>query len=232
MQDNHSDRFEAAKRNPFESINSKDNFFMNESVFQLEPIKLYSGEAVKRLNDYDITLLEEDAYKNVKDEIFQLEYKISKLENELKILEIQISAAQDLNDEDLLKSLFSKKEVLTDEYKYLFQKYNASSISARISGNVSRVWSGKFINNKKSITKPLLKKILKFIESNLPKNITALIELKKSLGMLENINKNVNDLVSRYAPFGEELDKYDKLSKYILKANTIQSNIEKGMKQK
>ena len=50
--------------------------------------------------------------------------------------------------------------------------------------------------------------------------------------MLENINKNVNDLVSRYAPFGEELDKYDKLSKYILKANTIQSNIEKGMKQK
>ena len=40
-------------------------------------------EPVRRLNDYDYNILREDAYKDVSDELFKLEYKISRLEEEL-----------------------------------------------------------------------------------------------------------------------------------------------------
>lgn len=42
-------------------------------------------EPVRRLNDYDYNILREDAYKDVSDELFKLEYKISRLEEELTL---------------------------------------------------------------------------------------------------------------------------------------------------
>ena len=53
------------------------------------------------------------------------------------------------------------------------------------------------------------------------------MEIKSSLDKLENINKSVDELMSMKIPYGESNYRYDILSKYISKANSIQSEISK-----
>ena len=66
----------------------------------------------------------------------------------------------------------------------------------------------------------------------LPQNLTSVIELKKSLVKLENLNKSVDELMGMNIPYGENYNKYEQLSKYIIKANSIQSQITKQIKDK
>ena len=55
-----------------------------------------SSETARRLNDYDFNLLKEDAYKDVSDDIFKLEYKISRMEEDLKSTDAQLVSAQEI----------------------------------------------------------------------------------------------------------------------------------------
>ena len=55
----------------------EDNHFVSDS---------FNQEHSRRLNDYDYNILKEDAYKEVSDELFKLEYKISKIEEELPMI--------------------------------------------------------------------------------------------------------------------------------------------------
>ena len=45
-----------------------------------------------RLNDYDLNLLEEYAYKDLEDEVLKLEYSITALENKLEKLNSEITS--------------------------------------------------------------------------------------------------------------------------------------------
>ena len=70
-------------------IQGDQNFFMSQ---QEADSNLYIQEPARRLNDYDMNILQEDAYKDVKDEVFKLEYKISRLEEQIRDLDNQIQA--------------------------------------------------------------------------------------------------------------------------------------------
>ena len=98
MQNNNSDIFESTKKDIFNyQENKNENFFLDSYAGQ--PIRFNTKpEISRRLNDYDSNLLEEDAYKDVADETFKLEYKISKIEEELKYVNSQINAAKDISD--------------------------------------------------------------------------------------------------------------------------------------
>ena len=64
-----------------------NNFFTNsESKIYDEDFTQNTSfyEPSRRLNDYDYNILKEDAYKEINDELFKLEYKISKIEEDLK----------------------------------------------------------------------------------------------------------------------------------------------------
>ena len=54
-------------------------------------------------------------------------------------------------------------------------------------------------------------------------------DLKLAVKKLSNINKNVNELISLQAPYGEAEEKYDRLTKYLTKANTIQYQVSKEL---
>ena len=49
---------------------------------------------IHRLNGLDSTLLEKEAYRDIDDDAFKIEYKIEKYENEIKILNKQIDSAK------------------------------------------------------------------------------------------------------------------------------------------
>ena len=231
MQNNHSDKFEQAKLTQSEidsaskSWNKETNFFLS-GITSLQSCK---QEQSRRLNDYDFNLLQEDAYKDIEDELFKIEYKISKIEENLNLLDYQIQAARDISDYDLINELSSRKLVLSIELENLIATYNKKSLSARFSGRISSIFSNKTKDKFKHI-KTKLNFLAETILSKLPKQLSTVIELKKSLSKLKNINRSVDELMSLNAPYGEKSDKYEQLSKYIIKANSIQSKISRDIK--
>jgi hypothetical protein len=56
------------------------------------------------------------------------------------------------------------------------------------------------------------------------------VRFDESLTKLENINKSVDELMSMNIPYGENINKYEQLSRYIIKANSIQSDISRLIK--
>ena len=196
-----------------------DNFFLQQKEYtnQTEP--------VKRLNDYDFNILKEEAYKDVTDEVFKLEYKIAKAEEEINELDLQIQSAKDIRDFNLVESLFNRKKILQEELKELIEIYNTTSLSAKISGGITTKLRQKFNSSKK-----IVENWAEVIISKLPGNFSSFWELKKSLAKLENINKNVDELMTMQTPYGEGGDKYIQLSKYITRANTIQAEISKYLR--
>lgn len=217
------DIFVNNKENPFgKHQDDEDNFFLQpESI----PAHGMQAEPARRLNDYDYNILKEDAYKDVTDELFKLEYKISKAEDDIKNLEAQIQAARDIRDFELVETLFNRKKILQEDLKGLIEIYNDTSLSAKISGGISLKLKTQFTNMKKAIDS-----FNELVISKLPKRFSSVLEVKKSLNKLENINKSVDELMTLQTPYGEAGDKYEQLSRYISRANTIQAEIAKYLR--
>ena len=225
MKKNNTDTFEGIKS----SIYSDNNFFLMEETPELQNNFISTTESARRLNDYDFNLLREDAYKDVSDDLFKLEYKISKTENEIKAIDAQLQSAKEIGDSILVEDLNRRKDTLEEDYEALVAMYNDKSLSAKISDKLLNIFGGKIRNNLKFFQIEMSKASEKFI-SKLPKQFSSIIELRKSLTKLENLNKSVNELMSMNIPYGENINKYEQLSKYIIKANSIQSEISSYIK--
>ena len=213
--------------NPFgNKLQDDDNFFL-----QPEEIRTFSGqtEPQRRLNDYDYNILKEDAYKDVSDEIFKLEYKISKTEDELKTIEGEIQAAKDVRDFNKVEFLFNRKKQLQEDLEGLIEIYNDTSLSAKISGGITSILSPKVKENFGGLRK-IFDVFSEALIAKLPRRFSSALELKKSLAKLENINKSVDELMTLQTPYGEAVDKYEKLTKYITRANAIQAQISKSLR--
>lgn len=199
-----------------------NNFFLD--IWQDENNK--SAEPSRRLNDYDYNILKEEAYKDISNELFKLEYKISRLEGELKLIDEQIQSAREISDYDTVEILVNRKHVVSDDLTALMEMYNDKSLSAKISGGVINLAKEKLAKFK--IFGNSIKRI---ILANLPGKFSYLEEMKQSLNKLENINRNVDELMTMQTPYGEAGDKYEQLSKYITRANAIQTRIAKSVRR-
>ena len=146
MKNKANDTFEASKNNIFNvDSNLKENFFLSNDSFIEQPANI-KKERQRRLNDYDFNLLKEDAYKDVSDDLFKLEYKISKTEEEIAYLSCQIQAAKEINDIDLLNDLTKQKDLANEDYTALVALYHNKSISARVSESIASIFSEKLKN--------------------------------------------------------------------------------------
>ena len=196
------------------SLNEGDNFFMQKDSFQ--SVNSYRN----RLNGYDLNILEDEAYKEINDDLFKLEYKISKCEEKLNDIKSKVQSARDIDDFEQAGSLSAEQEILEAELNELKYEYGKASISANISGYISNVNKKK--ENIISIFVNLFRK--SFLYKFSPK-IASAFEFKQSLHRLESINKSVNELMELSIPYGEENKRYEQLSKYIAKANNIQAEM-------
>jgi len=232
MNNNNTDIFESTKPNPFNS-EEKDanNFFLMDETDVLTKPNNPMQERTRRLNDYDFNLLKEDAYKDVSDDLFKLEYKISKAEEEIKVLNSQIQAARDIQDYNLIRELENQKKETEEDREALLAIYNDKSLSAKITDSIFNILGAKIKNQIKTFNRNC-SNLSETIISKLPKKFSSILEIKKSLEKLENINKSVDELITLNIPYGENIDKYQKLSKYIIKANSLQAEIFQQIKNK
>lgn len=231
MNNNNTDRFEA-KQNPFEKreASSSGNFFLMDETSATQPIRGVAEP--RRLNDYDSNLLKEDAYKDIGDDLFKLEYKISKTEEEMSGLESQIQSARDIHDFNLVETLMNRKKTLEEDFEALVEIYNEKSLSARISDGISNIFFGGKLKKDLNAFQQGVCTVGEHILAKLPKRFSSIFELRKSLAKLENINKSVDELITMNIPYGENINKYEQLSKYIIKANSIQNDISKAIGRK
>ena len=206
------------------AIKDESNFFIN-SLTPLKADILNHEEPLRHINDYDSNILKEDAYNDVSDEVLKLEYKISKVEEELNNIDERISSAMEIKDYILADNLQNRKIQLENDLKDLIKIYKEASISARISGGISSKFKQKFDGIKNSANN-----ILNTFLSKMPGKLSKIIEIKNSLSKLESINKNVDALMSRKYPYGEAEARYNQLSKYIAKANSIHAEISRFIK--
>ena len=206
------------------TIPDEDNFFLNSSA-PVHNLYDYPQEPIRHLNDYDSNILKEDAYKEVSDEVLKLEYKISKIEEELKGIDGRIQSAEDIQDYITAESLLKRKTQLEDDLRDLTKIYKEASLSARISGGFS---TG--IKDKIDVIKNKSNSIFGNLISKIPGKFSAVLEIKNSLNKLENINKSVDELMSRKYPYGEASERYKQLSSYIARANSIHAEISKFIK--
>ena len=132
MKQNNKDNFIA---NRSHSV-SNDNFFAHKNNPFNNSFMKNVSEPNKRLNDYDSNILEKDAYKEISDDAFKIEYKISKLEEELKKTLSQIKSAEEIEDSLLLNELKSRMLVLEQNYNELMNEYNKKSLSTKFSNKL------------------------------------------------------------------------------------------------
>ena len=233
MEEKNKDTFEISQNKSLKKRENLffNNFFMNENSTNIF-IKNYHNTNSRSINDYDLNLLQEDAYKDVSDEVFKLEYKIHKIEQELKEICSQLQAAIDINDYELIKKLSLRKSFLEDSHKNLIVLYNEKSLSTRISDGISNILGFNTRHKINSQKNTFFQNLYEKLVSKLPSKYLSLFELKKSLNKLESINKSVDELVTMKSSYNDNLNKYDQLSKYILKANSIQAQIKNSIKKK
>ena len=214
--------------NPFGADDAELDFSFDDTLGADAPI-IAAGE--HRLNDLDSNLFSESAYKGVDDEMFQLEYRINRAENKLKRLQSSIISASAINDYQKLKILNAKKLQYEQELKKLYENYNSKSLPSRLSGEILN-----FVTQSPKKSEGLFQKTINFIEQKLFPKISdkfgIALNIKEALIKLENINKNVDDLVSMQTPYGEHSEKYVRLLQYLNKANTIQYEISQMVNNK
>lgn len=188
-------------------------------------------QPVNRLNALDSTLLENSAYRDINDETFKTEYRIEKLEAELKLIEKQLKTATSLNDYSRFDMLTLKKHSIEKELSSLYSTYQSGDISRKLTDGITSM-----IKPKKNLFESAIDKTAEFISDKLLSKISHRFHsgqgLKLAVDKLENINNNVNELISLQAPYGEAEEKYDRLTKYLTKANTIQYQVSKELSKK
>ena len=179
-----------------------------------------------RLNALDSTILINEAYQNIDDEVFKTEYRIDKLEANLKAVDKEISDAKAINDYQKIDILTMRKHSIQEHLKELKETYGRSDMTTKLSGNIASVF-----NIKPTFMTRLLNKCMGFIsEKVLPKiskSYSSGINIKTALNKLETLNKNVDELVTMQMPYGEADERYDMLSEYLNRANVIHFNISK-----
>ena len=207
--------------------NPEDNFFATNQNTQPQ-LPQNTSTPGSRLNDFDSDILENNAYQGISDETFKLEHKIGLLENTLTKLQNEIEALESLGYDIQISDLKERKRKVEQELIALNKKYAELGIGARLSGHIAS--AANFSSKKKTSSFSVIKNfIAKKIFAKISKTFDRNQLMKEALGNLSNINTSVDELINLKVPYGETINRYEKLTAYLNKANVIHSQISRNM---
>lgn len=206
------------------------NFFASDSNSDKENKKNenpYAGSG-SRINDYDGNILGDNAYKDLPDEMFKLEHKIGILEEALSKVTNEIETLESFGYTIQLTALKDRRKKIENELQELNQHYSQMGISAKISSQIASAVS--FTSKRKSGIFSHLKLLFSTkLLSRLSKKLNCRQAMKEALESLFNINSSVDELIKIQVPYGETITRYEKLTAYLNKANTIHAQISRNV---
>lgn len=205
------------------------NFFESNSKQNEEQQQSKAQTSGSRINDYDSNILENNAYLTISDEMLKIEHRIDILEKMLSKLNTEIDVLQSFGYMVQITDLKHRREKILDELAELNEAYDKLGLSAKISNQIASAMS--FTSNKKATAFSKFKAfIIIKILARISKKFNYSQVMKDLLSKLTNINSSVDELVTMKVPYGEMTSRYEKLTAYLNKANTIHAKISKDMK--
>lgn len=203
-----------------------DNFFVPSKKTPELPAKQVSTGV--RINDFDSKILENNAYQEIPDDMFKIEHKIQMLESILIKINSEVSTLKSLGAAVQISDLLERKRKIEEELAELNIKYEQLGLSAKISGQIASAVSKKHLVKESSFAR--VKKFLsKNVLARLSKKFGHKETMKEALDDLFNINSSVDELINMTTPYGETVERYEKLTAYLNKANVIQSQIARSI---
>ena len=173
-------------------------------------------------------MLEERAYLKLDDEMLKLEYRINQLEEDLMIINDEILAAINIDDNSRTEFLKTKRESIKKELERLNNKYFDLGAMSKFTTIMSYIFRKKS-SKERTLFQKIKYLMSKYIFSAISKRLHFTFNLKESLSKLADINRSVDELISLRIPFGGLTGRYEKLTNYINKANDIHAQIAKNV---
>lgn len=178
----------------------------------------------KRINDYDLNILNDNSFRDLGDKALKMEVLITEKEEKLSQINSKIKGAEILGKLLDVMELKIQAKKLENEINELKNEFAKQNLADRI--------SAKTIKPKKKLSplKIFARFVTRHIFSKVSKKFKSIADLSDSLDTLESINKNVDELIAMKVPYGETKDNYEKLTNYLYRANKIHSQISRKIK--
>lgn len=180
----------------------------------------------KRLNDYDLNILNDNSFKDLDDKTLQLECLIAEKEEALENLNNKIKGAELLGKLLDVMDLKIQAKQLENELSDLKEQYSKRNVAEKITDVIT---SSKKNKPKLSPIHRLARFVSRKIIARMSKKVKSILDLSDSLDTLTSINENVDELIAMKVPYGETKANYEKLTNYLYRANRIHAQINKKM---
>ena len=182
---------------------------------------------IKRLNDYDLNILNDNSFKDLDDKTLQLECIIAEKEEALDAINMKIKGAELIGKLLDVMDLKIKAKQLENEIAELKSEYSKRNIAERLTDKIT----SKRPKPKLSPIRRLARFVSRKIIARMSKKVKSIMDLGDSLDTLTSINENVDELIAMKVPYGETKANYEKLTNYLDRANRIHSQINKKMQR-
>ncbi|CDE88836.1 TPA: hypothetical protein CPT81_03035 [Candidatus Gastranaerophilales bacterium HUM_20] len=182
---------------------------------------------IKRLNDYDLNILNDNSFKDLDDKTLQLECIIAEKEEALDAINMKIKGAELIGKLLDVMDLKIKAKQLENEIAELKSEYSKRNITEKLTGTII----SKRPKPKLSPIRRLARFVSRKIIARMSKKVKSIMDLGDSLDTLTSINENVDELIAMKVPYGETKANYEKLTNYLYRANRIHSQINKKMQR-
>ncbi len=179
----------------------------------------------KRLNDYDLNILNDNSFKDLDDKTLKLECLIAEKEEALDNLNNKIKGMELIGKLLDVMELKIQAKQIENELVQLKNEYAKRNLTERLTPKL----------NKTKRKLPPLKLFARFVTrhifAHVSKKFRSIADLGDSLEVLTSINNNVDELIAMKVPYGETKANYEKLTNYLYRANRIHSDISKKMQK-
>lgn len=179
----------------------------------------------KRLNDYDLNILNDNSFKDLDDKTLKLECLIAEKEEALENLNNKIKGLELIGKLLDVMELKIQAKQIENELAQLKNEYAKRNITERLTPKISRH------KKKLSPLKLFARFVTRKIFAKVSKKFRSIADLGDSLDTLVSINDNVDELIAMKVPYGETKANYEKLTNYLYRANRIHSDISKKMQK-
>lgn len=180
---------------------------------------------IKRLNDYDLNILNDKSLPEVDDESLRLEMLINEKEEALEDINKKIKGRELIGKLLDVMELKIQAKHLEKELSELKEEFAKNNFKIRLSSQ----------KKKEKRKLPLLIVIQRFLTRKLfpkiSKKFKSIADLGDSLDTLASINENVDELIAMKVPYGETKANYERLTNYLYRANRIHAEIAKKMQK-
>ena len=199
------------------------NFFENPIIDKIPEIQ-EEKRTVVNLN-HKINSLEAEFYApNTVETVFShdilLEQKIIKIKKELEVINHKIIAERTYENNDAINPLLAQKNQLQNDLNALIKEYKKIPVGIKIKNKI--VYAIKFIFK-------CFSKLNIFADVQLDEFSSNQPFWKKNLQKLNNINKEIDEIMKANTPYGEQEDRYERLSKSLNKALDLRNSINKEL---